>query len=108
VTTKVVTEEQLRERLRLAGKADEEIEELIDQYAGASRGDLPDESAISRILQRTQQESILRVQSFKLTKQQYDALLGHYQEVGAVPEGQQAEASLLVQKALEDTVDLIS
>lgn len=108
MTSRLVTEEQLRERLRLAGKSDQEIEELIDQYADASRSDLPDERAISRILQRTEQEGVLRVKTFKLSRQQYDALLGHYEEVGAVAEGQQADAGLLVQKALEDTVDLIS
>jgi hypothetical protein len=108
VTGRLVTEEQLRERLRGAGKSKAEIEDLIDEYADASSSDFPDEDAISRILQKTQEDSVLRVKSFKLTRAQYDALLGHYMEARAAVAEEQVDAGLLVREALEDFIDLVS
>ena len=108
MSSRFVTEEELRDRLRTAGKSEEGIEELIDQYADASSNDFPDESAISRILQKTQQESMLRVKSFKLTREQYDALLGTYIEESALVDGVQVDAGFLIQAALKDFIDLIS
>ena len=55
---KLVTEEQLRERLLKVGKTSEEIEQLIDQYAEASHNEFPNTKAISEILRKTQEDSI--------------------------------------------------
>jgi len=107
--SRVITEEQLRDRLAEAGKSNQEIEDLIDQYAEASRQEYPDTEAIAVILQKTQEDSILRVRGFKLTKEQYDILLDYYEGEGKVlAEGQQVDANLLVQRALEEFLNLIS
>lgn len=103
---KLVTEDQLRERLREAGRTDEEIEQWIGQYTETVRDEFLDEEAISRILQKTQEDSALRVKGFPLTREQYDALLSHFEESGKLVADQQVDAGRLVKMALEQIIDL--
>lgn len=105
-STEVVTEDQLRERLRRAGKTDEEIEQWINKYTGTTRDEFLDEEAISRILQKTQEDSVLRVRGFRLTREQYDALLNRFEESGKQVVDQQVEASRLIKMAIEEIADL--
>jgi hypothetical protein len=104
----IVTEQDIRERLKSAGKSDEETDGLIQEYLAASHESVPDEQAISLILRRSQEDSVLRVRAFQLTRDQYDTLANHLEESGDLPAGHDAEAGLLVNKALEQFIDLIS
>jgi hypothetical protein len=107
MSSKRVTEAELRQRLLEAGKTGEEVEQMIDQYLEVSRSEVPDEEAISRILQSTHDDSVLRVRGFKLAKEQYETLLGYYEESGKLVPGQQVDANFLVQKALEEFTALL-
>lgn len=102
---RLVTEDQLRERLRVAGKTDEEIEQWIMQYTETAYDEFPDEEAISRILQKTQEDSALRVRGFRLKREQYDALLSRFEESGKIVADQQIDASRLVKMALEEIIN---
>ena len=106
--SKVVSEAQLRKRLQEAGTTSDEIEQLIDQYLEASRSELPNEEAISTILQKTQDDRTFRVGAFRLTKEQYDALLSYYEDSGKLVPGQPVDAGSLVQNALSGFIALIS
>ena len=103
-----VTEAQLRERLKSLGKTPEEIENMIDQYVESNQTKFPDMSAISQILQKTQEDSVLRVRGFKLSREQYDTLLNYFEESDTLTIGQQADANSLLQRALGEFINLIS
>ena len=104
----IITEDQLRERLRRSGKTDEEIEKLIDQYVEVSSEKYFDRKAISEILKKSKEESMLRVGRFNLTREQYDALLSYFEESGELVSSQQIDAKSLVQKALGEFINLLS
>jgi hypothetical protein len=108
VSSKPVTENQLRKRLLKAGKTKEEIDSLIDEYAAASCDGIPDETMVSRILRKTEQDRVLRVKGFRLTREQYDILLNHCEESDGFVPGQQVGANFLIEMALKEIVDLIS
>ena len=103
----IISEDQLRERLRGSGKTDEQIEQWINEYTGTTYEVTPDEQAISSILQKTQEDSILRVRSFRLTKEQYDALLSYFEESGELAVDQQMNADWLVKMAVREIAELI-
>jgi hypothetical protein len=103
---KLITEAQLRTRLRKTGKSDDEIEQWILQYAEAAHDESPNEQMISGILQKTQEDNVLRVKGFSLTREQYDALIGYFEESGKLVADQQIDASRLVKMAVEEIVNL--
>jgi len=103
---KLVTEAQLRTRLRKAGKNDNEIEQWILQYTEAAHDESPDEQMITGILQKTQEDSVLRVKGFSLTREQYDALVSHFEESNKLVVDQQVDASRLVKMAIEEIANL--
>ncbi len=104
-----VQEEQLRERLLRVGKTDAEIEHLIDQYTeAASSNELLDRDVISELLKKSKKDSILRVTGFKLTREQYDSLLNYFEKSEAGVPNQEVSANLLVQKALDEFINMLS
>jgi hypothetical protein len=109
MTTRAVSEDEVRERLRQCGKSDDEIETLLHQYAEAATGNqIPDRDAISDLLSKTRRDSELRVRGFNLTREQYDILIRHSLPAGSGEADQQVSANVLVQKALETFIISIS
>jgi len=103
---KHVTEAQLKKRLRKSGKNDEETKQWILQYTKTAHDESPDEQAIAGILQKNQEDSVLRVKGFSLTREQYYALIGHFEESGKLVADQQIDASRLVKMTVEEIANL--
>jgi hypothetical protein len=101
---KTLTEEQLTKRLKKAGKTKAQIEELINQYVSAIGRAIPDTNAISELLKKTQEDTMLRVKSFALTGEEYDALLLLYKESNPNIEESNITANLLVQYAFKEFI----
>jgi hypothetical protein len=99
MTSLVLSEEQLRARLaeKFSG---EQIDTFIDQYDAAGLAENPDLDVISDLAKRGQEDKYLRV-NFKLTNGQYDALATYFGET-------QKPAAFLVQKALEEFIQLVA
>ena len=107
MSKKIVTEEELRDRLVKSGKLPEEIDALIDKYIDATSGPALNTDAISDLLRKAKQDSAYRVRSFKLTKQQYDALQSYFEDPTALQLGSEPDANYLVQRALDEFINLI-
>jgi hypothetical protein len=107
MSTKIITEEELRNRLIKSGKLPETIDALIDKHIDATSGPAINTDAISDMLRKAQHDSVYRVRAFKLTKQQYDALQSYFEDPTALQLGSEPDASSLVQRALEAFINLI-
>lgn len=104
---RLVTEDDLRKRLSKKGKSADEIEALIGKHIDATSSPAIDTDAISELLRKAQHESTLRVRPFKLTKEQYDALASYFEDASTTRPGFEVDASYLVQRALEEFINLI-
>ena|SRR5712691_12564022 len=107
MSKKLVTEDQLRDRLAKSGKTTAEIDALIGKHIDATSSPTIDIDAISEILQKAQQDSALRVRGFKLTKEQYDALASYFEDVNAMQSEGEPDASYLVRRALDEFINLL-
>jgi hypothetical protein len=97
MNTKAISEDQLRERLS-ATMSQDQIDALIDRYDEASLEETPNMSVISDLAEKNREDKLLRV-SFKLTSEQYTALETYFEEP-------QRPATLLVQRAIKEFIDL--
>ena len=98
MSNKKLSEQQLRSKLE-GEFSEEQIDSLIDQYVAAAAEELPNMEAIASLAQKEQEDKLLRV-FFKLSTEQYDALSAYFGEP-------QRSATFLVQKALEEFIQLI-
>ena len=104
----IISEEKLRKKLRKIGKSVEEIDRFIDEYVSDQDEGSVDKNAISDILEKTKEESVLRVARFNLTQEQYDSLLNYFEESEKISSGKQGDARSLVQKAIKEFIVLLS
>jgi hypothetical protein len=99
-TVKSVSEENLKERLSSKLNSDE-IGDLIDRYIeAASLEEYPNMTVIAELAQKSQEEKLLRV-SFSLDNEQYAALAAYFRE-------QERPATVLVKKAIEEFISLVT
>lgn len=103
-----VTEEELKERLLRAGKSTDEVDALIGKHIDATRSPIIDTDGLSEILRKVQHDSALRVRAFKLSKEQYDALVSYFEDVETGQIGYEQDANYLVQRTLEEFINLMS
>ncbi len=107
MTKKLVTEEDLRKRLLKNGKSVDEIDTLIGKHIDATSSPAIDTDAISELLRKAQHDSALRVLPFKLAKEQYDSLASYFDDASTTRPGSEVDASYLVQRTLEEFINLI-
>jgi hypothetical protein len=105
MTIKILSEEDLRKRLKKAGKKEKEIEELLTEYTQAVSKATPDTNAMADLLRKNQQNAMLRVKGFNLSREQYDALNNYFRVADS--DGTEIDASILVQKALDELIKII-
>jgi hypothetical protein len=99
MTNNILSEEELRNRLS-ARYSQEQIDEFIDQFDAASLEDKPDMAAIAELAKKSQEDKLLRV-NFKLASEHYSLLEAYYNEP-------QRPATFLVQKALDEFIQLVA
>jgi hypothetical protein len=93
-----VTEQQVRDRL-VSQFGPDEIDSLIEKYRETNVLTTPDMDAITRLAQKGQEENLLKV-NFRLTQEQYDALVAYYKEPGQA-------GTYLVQRAIQEFIALV-
>lgn len=105
MTKKIVSEADLIQRLKKAGKKEKEIQDLLNKYTQATSITTPDNNKISELLQKNQENMMLRVKGFNLTRDQYDVLNNYFADQNSKEEN--LDAYTLVNKTLEEFIKII-
>jgi hypothetical protein len=105
MTNVLLTEDDLANKLKNAGKNDAEIDELINKYNQAISQIHPDNEAMNTLLMKTQQSAVLRVRGFNLTGEQYELLNNYFKSPNT--ESNDLDAFTLVQKTIEEFIKVI-
>ena len=95
----MLSEQEIREQLS-SRFSEEQIDALIDQYTATTLKETPDREIIDHLAQKNQEDKLLTVR-FKLTIEEYDALTAYFKEL-------QQPGTLLVQRALDEFIQLIA
>lgn len=108
MTQKIVSEIELRKRLKEKGVKKADIDHLIGEYIDSTVVTDVDTAAISGILQKAQAESSLRVSSFKLERREYEEIVSYFQESDATRLPEEPSAEYLVRRLIKDFIDLMA
>lgn len=97
-----ISVEDIRKRLRKKGMKSKEIDLLLRQQVEIKEMKIiPDKDAIAGILRKNEENAELKVKPFRLTREQYDALLNYFQETSANALDN-LDADTLVHKAIDE------
>lgn len=93
-----LTEQQVRDKLATRFTSDE-IDSLVEKYREANTLIAPDLDTIARLANKGQEENLFKV-NFRLTQEQYDALVAYYKEPGQT-------GTYVVQRAIQEFIALV-
>lgn len=105
MTKNIISEEEITQRLKKSGKKEKEIQELLNKYTRATSKTTPDIHKMSEILQKNQENAILRVKGFALTRDQYEVLNDYFTD--GKSENENIDAYTLVLKTLNEFIEII-
>jgi hypothetical protein len=99
-----VSVEDITKRLKKSGMSNKEIQVLLRQQADVNKMKIiPDKDAIAGILRKNEEDAELKVKPFKLTREQYDALLNYFKDA-ASSSHDNLDADTLVHKVIDEFV----
>jgi hypothetical protein len=99
-----ISAEDVAKRLKKKGMTNKEIQVLLKQQMDINKMRIvPDKDAIAGILRKNEEDAELKVKPFRLTREQYDALLSYFKESTASSQDN-PDADTLVHKVIEEFI----
>lgn len=102
-----LTPEDLKGNIEDEELTEDDVQALIDEYLELSGDNIPDQSEIKRILEKSRETDKLRVKGFKLTEDQYDSVLSYFNDKDNVDVEDNTDGNRLIELVLREFIETI-